>query len=251
MDKEKFRVPMPDERTIQAEIQNIVSAAATRQAKESFLEYLQALYRHIGIRHIFSDRSELAFILMIAFTLLGFAHFGPKPDRAHDVYSFLFVISPILFLACSIFTYFNKMMHRTYEVEMACKFNVYQATAFRMLAFSVVSVLVNTIGILFIVNGYPEIHFLRAFMISITALFVFSILFLYVMIRRCSVPALLATVAAWIAGNVILRFAGNMLYFDILLGLPLIVYAIVLAISLYCYLRYINKLIRLNHAKGA
>ncbi|WP_019119511.1 hypothetical protein [Brevibacillus massiliensis] len=253
MDKETFRIPLPDDRTIQAEIRQIVCTAAKQQEKESFLSYLQAMYRQIGIRHLFYDRLELALILIIVSALLGLIFFGPKPDRvnAPDVYAFLFLTSPIFFLVCSVYTYSKKIWNATYEVEMACKFNVYQVIAFRMLAFSVVSVLVNTAMIFFITEAYQEIQFNRAFMISNTALFTFSLLFLYAMMKRRSALVAAMVVVAWVLGNLGLRFAGKMLYIDILQGMPLIVYAIVLAGSLSCYLRHVNKLIHANYSEGA
>lgn len=249
MNKQKFSIPMPDDRTIESEIQQIVSAAGKQ--RESFLSHLQALYRQVGFGTLFSDRAELSFLLFTAVALISLIFSGPKPDQlqAYEMYSFIFLSSPVLFLVLSVYTYANKIRNATYEVEMACKYNVYQVIAFRMLAFSVVSILVNTAMIFFIITVCKDIQFIRAFMISVTALFAYSILFLYLMMKRRSAVVAALLVAGWIVGNLTLQYAGNRLYIGMLLHLPLYVYAIVLLTALYGYLKHLNKLLQYKPAE--
>ncbi|MCP3774509.1 hypothetical protein NLX71_14505 [Paenibacillus sp. MZ04-78.2] len=243
MDKQKFFIPMPDDRTIESEIKQIVSAAA--EHKDSFLSHLKAMYRQVGLGPLFSDRAELTFLLLAGIALISLVFWGPQPgqSQAHEMYSLVFTTSPVLFLVLSVYTYVNKIRNATYEVEMACKYNVYQVIAFRMLAFSVVSILVNAVMIFLIVMTYEDIQFIRAFMISVTALFAYSILFLYAMIKRRSAVVAALLVAGWMAGNLALRYTGSRLYIDMLLHLPTYVYGVVLLGTLYGYLKHLNKLI--------
>ncbi|MBE1554988.1 hypothetical protein [Sporosarcina limicola] len=249
MDREKLYIPMPNEQMIHAQIEQIV--ASGMKQKQSFPSYLKSMVQQVGMRHLFSDRMELSFILITAIALLSGLLLMPEQIQTDKVYAFVFLVSPLLFLVFSIYSFANKTRNDTFEVEMACKYNVYQITAFRMLVFSVVSVVVNTLAIALIVMVSEDILFIRAFMISNTALFIFSILFLYALMKRRSTVIVAATIVGWTFGNLLLRFADNRLYSDILVDMPLVVYAVVLIGSLYLYMNYVKKLIHFKQTEGA
>lgn len=249
MSKEKFQIPIPDERTITREINQIVATGVQRN--ESFLSFLKSMYQHVGLKHLFSDRSESAFALLTIITFFVFYIFMPDPAMAktEELYACIFLFSPVLFIALSIYTYSNKMMNGTYEVEMVCKYHVFQIIAFRMLMFSVITILVNGLTILFIVMTYEYIQFFRAFMISNTGLFLFSIIFLYVlMLRRTTVMAIL-TIFGWLIGNVLLWVLNNKLYSALLMNIPLFIYGIIIFASIFVYMKFIKKLIHYRQSE--
>jgi hypothetical protein len=251
MDKVKFQITMPDDHTIQSEINKIVVASVKK--KQSFPSYIKSLYREVGIRHLFSDRTELVFIFFMAIAILSIFVITSNLQRiqVQEVYALIFLISPILFLVFSLYTYAHKVWNTTFEVEMACKYNVYQIIAFRMLAFSVVSILVNTGAIAIVTSIYKEIEFISALMISITALFAFSILFLYALMKHRSKFVIAATIAGWVFGNLLLRYRDNNFYFNLLANMSLFIYALVLIGSLYFYIKCLKKLIQYKHTEGA
>lgn len=249
MDKEKFHIPFPDERTIQNQIDQIVAASV--KPRESFFTYLKSMYQQVGIKHLFSDRSELMFILFTMITLLSIFFTNAELERARveDVYAFIFLISPVLFISFSVYTYSNKVINATYDVEMACKYNVYQIIAFRMLVFSVIATLVNLLAIFFIAAVYDDIQFMRAIMISITGLFTFSIIFLYTLMKRHSTVIAAITIVGWIIGNLLLKILDDTLYNGILVNLPLFIYAIILIGSITFYIHLLKRLVHFRRTK--
>lgn len=54
MRKEKLAIPMPDEKIVKQEIQQIVSLGVKR--KESFFQFMRSMIQQVGMRHLFSDR---------------------------------------------------------------------------------------------------------------------------------------------------------------------------------------------------
>lgn len=248
MDKEKFTIPLPEEHEIQNQIDQIISSSIKQ--KPTFSAYLKSMARQVGMRYLFVDWWVLGLILFIVLTLLGSFLLVQEPVLTERFYALIFIMSPILFLAFSIYTYVNKARNATYEVEMACKYNVYQVIAFRMLAFSTVSIIINTISIACLTLIYEDIQFIRALMISITALFIFSILFLYALMKRRSIAIVVTTIGGWALGNLFLRTADNKLYGEILIQIPLFVYAIVLLGCLYMYMKFVKKLIHFKQPEG-
>lgn len=248
MDKKKFTIPHPDEYIIQHQIEQIVSSGIKQ--KTTFPAYLKSMVQQVGIRHLFVDRLELGLILLATIALLSTFLVIQEPIQTERMYAYIFLVSPVLFLSFSIYTYMSKTRNATYEVEMTCKYNVYQVIAFRMLAFSIVSIVVNTFSIACMALIYEDIQFIRALMISITALFIFSMLFLYILMKRRSTVIAIATVIAWMLVNIFLRTADNKLYGDVLIQIPLFVYAIVLLGCLYMYMKYVKRLIHFKQPEG-
>ncbi|MEK5038510.1 hypothetical protein [Sporosarcina sp. FSL K6-3457] len=251
MIKEKLHIPMPDERTIQLEIDQIVAEGVQQQ--QSFPSYLKSMVQQVGFKHLFADRLELVYITCTALIacMMIFFQVGPERLDVHELYGFIFLLSPILFVSFSAYTYVSKVRNATFEIEMSCKYNVYQVIAFRMLVFSAISIVVNTIVIVLLVFLYEDIQFLRAFMISLTALFTFSILFLYGMMKRRSTVAVASILTGWIVGNLLLRFSNYSLYTQMLVALPLFIYGLVLGGTFYIYLKYLGKLIHFKQTEGA
>ncbi|MEJ9282104.1 hypothetical protein [Ureibacillus thermosphaericus] len=251
MNKEKFTIPFPDESEIQKEIHQIVRTGL--KPKQSFFSYIKSMYQCLGIRQLLSDRSELAFTIIIAAFVVFFYILKPDPEfmKAEDLYISLFCLSPVLFIVLTVYTYSNKLINATYEVEMACKYNVFQIIAFRMLLFSFMTVLANTWTILVMVKTYDAFQFIRAFMISNSGLFIFSILFLYVMMKRRTKMAAGMMIFGWLIGHLLLGFLANELYSALLMSIPLFVYGLILVASIVIYFNFIQKLFHYKTEGGA
>ncbi len=234
--------------TMERQISQIVSRGLVK--RETFPSYLRSMVQQVGWRHLFSDRLELGFIASIAIGLYSLFLIMSFQVEIQDLYASIFLLSPILFLAFSIYTYMNKTQNATYDVEMACKYNVYQVIAFRMLAFSVSTMILNTLAIAFIAMKFEEIHFMRAFMLSGTSLFLFSIILLVALMNRRTKGIVTVTITGWILSNTILNSVNNEFYNGVLLHVPVIVYAVVLLGCLIIYMSYLKKLIVFKQAEG-
>ncbi|WP_301108833.1 hypothetical protein [Sporosarcina sp.] len=249
MNKEKFQVPELDEHLIQLQIKQIVEQSVS--AKPTFSRQLITMYSQISIRQIFADRKELSFIFLIGILLFGWLFSMQHQLESEAVYTGLFLISPVLFLGFSLYSYWTRVEQDTYEVEMACKFNVYQLMAFRMLAFSVLSILINSFFIALVAQVHPSIHFIRALMISLTSLFIFSNLFLWTLMKRHSLVTTAAMTFGWIFLNLLLHYGMGSLYGEMLVQIPIVIYVLVLLGSLYVYVCLLKKYFDLRQMKGA
>ena len=121
---------------------------------------------------------------------------------------------------------------------MICKYNIYQLSALRMFIFSIVSILCNSILIFMFSIVNEEINLLRALAISITALFLFSSVFLYVLLNTSHKITKYFMIVGWIIINLALMISKNNYYNVLLTKLPIYVHcakllgAILLAIVL-------------------
>jgi hypothetical protein len=251
MSKVKFHVPMPSDELIQSEITKIVSTGL--KPKESFYVYLKRLYKQIGLRNLLPNRWEEFLIILSVFCVMIYLPLSVTENKhfeVNDFYAVTFLLSPLLFMTLSVYHFASKIQAVTYEVEMVCKYNLYQIAAFRMLMFSIIAIIANVFSILSIFLMNDGIPFFRAFMISITSLFLFSIIFLFAYMKKQSGLVIAFVVSGWVAVNVGFSFINKEIYESILMNVPIFVYLIVLGVSIAIYFNYLRKLMNLKPVEG-
>lgn len=248
--KEKFEIHFPSENEIQSEVNQIVSKAMRH--RQSFPLALLHLYQQIGLRNLLLHQCHTmgiiasALLTLIALLLLA----GRSIHLTEQLYPYIFLISPILYIALSIHDYWYKRSDGTFELEMSAKYNLYQLTALRMLLFSVFSILGNTFVLTLMSFRFEELHILRAICISTTALFIFAIAFLAVLIKKQTMFSFILVLIIWTGMNITFMLLPNYQYAAFLTKLPTFIYGVVLSISLFVYLQYLKKLVRLKPEEG-
>lgn len=236
----KFDIDMPDDLEIKNQINLILDKGLEKE--EHFCSYIKNMYKQIGFRNLFHDKAELIFIGVLLLSILLLGILGIKRNSMiskERIYIFVFIISPLYYLITNIFSFMNMKENNTYEIEMVCKYNLYQVSALRMLVFSVISIFLSVI---FILGLYNKINILRGIMISITSIFLFSSLLLYSMVKLKSEIGRYLIIGFWITGNLtLLRLSANQ-YFEFLQTMPMVVYVLVAVTSLFIYMKNIQIL---------
>ncbi|QED46636.1 hypothetical protein [Cytobacillus dafuensis] len=241
----------PDKKIIEREITAIVKKG--RIERESFPRLLLSMYRQIGVRFLIRDRKEIltavtmAVILMFAVLTSG----QERYESSSSFYGIIMLVSPILYGVLSLLPFLHSKMNGTFEVEMTCKYNLYQLAFFRMLIFSVFCFLLNTVWVLAMAMKFSTVHFVQAFMISTTSLLIFSLLFLYVFTVLKKMITKVAAVMSWIGLNALFVFIDSVVYQQLLVSVPWYLYGIVICLSAYLFLKKIKEFIIQNQREGA
>ncbi len=241
--KDNIRIPDLDFN----DMENIINLGMRK--KTSFLKYLKNIYKELGFRSIFHDKNEL-FIIIITFIILSLTLPSYFERNIEDTYKFVFLIAPILYLITSIFSFYNSKENGAFEIEMTCKYNLYQLSAIRMFIFSILTAVLNTI-IIFISSLFNnELDVVRLVCISITGLFLFSTIFLYSLIAFRSRVIKSFIIAGWIVVNLFLSNLNSSIYNEFLTRAPIYMHIIITAICIALYIRNLNKLINFRREKG-
>lgn len=241
---EKFNIDMPDDLEIKNQINLILDKGL--ENKKSFYLYMKEMYQSIGFKNLFHDLSELIFIGVLLISIVVFGIISIRNGymiSKEKIYTFIFIISPLYYLLTNVFSLINVKENNTYDIEMICKYNLYQVSALRMLVFSVISILSS---MAFVLGLHNQINLIRGIMISTTSIFLFSALLLYSMTKIKYYAARYIVIVGWIIGNgVLLRLSSNQ-YFEFLQSIPLVVYALVAIISAFIYIKNIRILSNYN-----
>lgn len=232
-----FNIDIPDEFEIKHQI-NVILEQGLHE-KQSFYSYIKDMYKNIGIRNLFHDLSELIFIGVLIVALLAFGVISINRDSGimiEKIYTFIFIISPLFYLVTNLFSFINIKENNTYEMEMVCKYNLYQVSSLRMLVFSVISILINSVVL---IGLYNQIDLLRGIMISITSVFLFSSILLYAIVKSNSPVTRYIVIGGWILINgIFIRMSINQ-YSMVLQNIPIVVY---LGVSLVCIHAYVSHI---------
>lgn len=249
MDKEKFCIDMPDDITIAREIDYIVEEGI--KSKKSFYMYMKEMYNQLGFRYIFKDITEIIFIIFLALISCSYIIFNfniEENDYYCKIYLLIVIASPILYLIISLWSFISSKERKTYELEMSCKYNLYQVSVFRMLVFSIISILFNVIFIYLIARINSNIDFLRGVMIGITSLFIFAVISLYMLF---AIRSRYISILLWLSVNIIPSLIKPNIYTSILTTTPIYVYFVVTSICIYFYINKLKKFIKFASVKEA
>lgn len=210
--------------------------------KKSFSTYLRDIFREIGVKNIFHDKIELFFMSAIGITTVLFTLTMIFKNNNNDyVYSSIFMIAPMFYLVLSLFSFFNAKEKGAMEIELTCKYNLHQLSAIRMFIFSILAMIINTFSIGVISIFYEEINLFKVIATSVTALFLFSSMFLYVItiIKKRNVRYLV--IASWIFINAIFTALDFKRYNNILEGIPMYIHLGITIVCLFIYIKSLKK----------
>lgn len=246
-----MKIDMPNTKEINFEIDNIIEQGLVK--KQSFYSYLKNIYRQVGFRYLFHDGLEIALsILIISSILISIAISNNLQDIGgiRGIYAYIFTVSPILYLTLSALHFIDVKQNKTYEIEMTCKYDIYQISAFRMLTFSIVSIMFNVIFIYIISYIYGNIDLLKAFIISIASLFIFSIIFLFMLNTSNSRCIKYLAILGWIGINISLYIVKADFYIELINNISIYIWLIVISGSIYGYIGHLKKFVMFRSKEG-
>ncbi|MBB6716666.1 hypothetical protein [Clostridium gasigenes] len=222
------------------------------KVKKSFFTYLKDMIQEIGLKSIFHDKNEVIFISLLVVAVLGFfmINISDNSSEISEIYRFIFVSSPILYIVILLFSLFNTKEKGTYELEMSCKYNLYQMLALRMFIFSLISTVVNTIIILLVFMWKHNIDVLRAVCVSVTGLFLFSSVFIYIALSSKREVSKLLLVGSWVAINIGIYFIDKKMYDTFLMEVPIYIHLIVTLVCVIFYVKNLNRFINFRSERG-
>ncbi len=244
-------IPYPDEERRKKEISEIVSRAAI--AKEPFSSVLLGMYRQIGWRFLLRDYKEVSFaVVLMGILMFAIWNAGMESaEQAKELYSWLMLYSPLLYGVIVFLPFINSRTNRTEEVEMACKYNLYQVAAFRMLAFSVFCFVMNTVWVAGISISISGFVFVQAWLISTASLFIFAIILLYALRTFRQLWQKLGVIVGWMALHLLLGGFDSIAYHQLLVSVPWYLYSLVIGLSAWRFILQIKKLMLVHKTRGA
>ncbi|OWR28658.1 hypothetical protein CDO73_17295 [Saccharibacillus sp. O23] len=242
-------VDYPTETEQRRQIGRIVQIALPKRL--SFPAYVTEMYRQVGFRHLFRDLTEIVFVLLLGIGVWIFtALFAMEQRNTELAYGFIFMVSPLLYLAISALFFAELRRSDTYAVEMACRYNVYQLASLRMLAFAAVCLVLNAALVCWLSLAYGSVDAPRGLLLSASSLMLFAAAFLYGLLRGRSTAARYGWVALWPVLNLILGIAAPRIYGLLMIQLPLYVYAVMFALGGWLYFRQIRRLIAIRPGRS-
>lgn len=238
-----MRIDYPTQVEIDRAIEGICEAALPK--RKSLLDFIRNMNTQLGVKYIFSGIYDVLILSAALFTLLAALFFNYIP-RADDPTSTLgaavFTFAPFLYMAVFTLALLKEYTNPGLPVKMTCKYTLNHLIAYRMLLFSLISGVVNTIYVLTLClrMDLPPLYFIC---LSLSALFLFSVLLLACLYyARSKWPPLLLS-AAWIAANAALWgiFPGS--YGQLLMRIPLFVW---LPTGIACAALYLHQIKKLT-----
>ncbi|MBC8588870.1 hypothetical protein [Paratissierella segnis] len=219
-------------------IENILSKGLSKP--DGLMQFSNKIYRTLGFKFIFFDISQ-AIIMAVAVTVGFFLLYSLSSPR--NVYSTLYAVSPLFFITVVFLTEFFERNGSLYELKMTFKYTIQEVIIFRILCYSLISMVIC----IFISISIPDkYNFLRAVSITLSALFICAAFTIYIMRnfngRWVHFTSLVVWVTIVLLPVLILGESWELLLSQIPIGITLTVSVI----GFILYLNEIKKLINMN-----
>lgn len=225
-----------------AAIENILVQGLARP--KSLYDYLFEINRTFGLRYTFFNAAQA---MITAILSIGLCSLMIPVGQERFAFSALFAFSPVLFVFIFLFTETIERVSGLYELKMTCKYTIQQLMAFRIVCLSLVGMLLCVAMSLFLGRA----DFIKALSISLSALFLFSFLSVFVLRRSAAKWIGLWAMAAWVAFAILPMRIAPRQWELFLAGLPMGITAATAIVGLLLLLNEVNILIKNKKRKVA
>lgn len=225
------------------------------KGKEGFFSYLKAVKRELGFKYIFHDKSELLFIIMLL--VAAFSFFGLKFNAdnssginfAYRLKCYTFVTAPVIYFFICSYSFISSKIHGVYELQATCKYNFYNLTAIRMFIFSIVAMVINTLIIVMMFLIKRNFNVMEIIIVSISALFIFSTLYILILIKLKDRSNKYLIMLLWLLLPVAVEFDATNKAIKSLDEIPLYIHLIITFITALMYMKNLRKLIKVKRGE--
>lgn len=192
--------------------------------KDGFFVFLRDMTEGLGVANVFYGIRDAMLLAVSVFVLMcmGVMYFCDG-ENAHKAVIGTFVLAPAVFTVMFLLSYIKEKTSETYQVKMTCKYTVNHLLAYRMFVFSLAGAAADTVYAV-LVCAKTQLSFVMLLCVSLSSLFLFSLVLIFTVLRFNSVFAPVTVLAGWVILNSVLWLIFGDGYGVILQQIPLWIY---------------------------
>lgn len=223
------------------------------EKRDTIFSFLKNMTLNLGIKNIFYGVYDVMLISLIVTGAVYSAFFfwvNNLPHAEEKIYLFSFTFAPFMFALLFFLNFAKERSSDTFIIKMTCKYSFLHLLAYRMFVFSLLSVAANSIYILVLFSDF-KISFVTVISLSLSALFVYSLLLIAMLIKFSTVKPVIALSVSWIAADILFYVYFKEFLMGFLKSVPLFVWMIIVAGAAILYFTSLPKLISKRRNKYA
>lgn len=213
--------------------------------KDTLFSFLKDMTLNLGIKNIFYGVHDVMVISLVitcaAYSLFLFS-INNLPGAEEKIYLFSFAFAPFMFALLFFLNFAKEKSSDTFIIKMTCKYSFFYLLAYRMFVFSLLSVAANSLYILVLFSDF-RISFVTVISLSLSSLFVYSLLLIAMLIKFSTVIPIIALSVLWVGADLLLYVYSKDFLMRILKSVPLFVWMIIVAGAAILYFASLPKLI--------
>ena len=215
------------------------------EKRDTIFSFLKNMTLNLGIKNIFYgvyDVMLISLLVTCAVYSLFFFSINNLPNAEEKIYLFSFTFAPFMFALLFFFNFAKERTSDTFIIKMTCKYSFLHLLAYRMFVFSLLSVVANSLYILVLFSDF-KVSVVTIISLSLSALFVYSLLLIAMLIKFSTVKPVIAFSVLWIAADILLYVYLKDFLMGFLKSIPLFVWMIIVAGAAILYFTSLPKLI--------
>lgn len=153
----------------------------------------------------------------------------------------VYLLSPLVYLLLYSFVVWKEMICSLYEMKMVCRYDLQLLSSFRMLYFSIIGLVQNSIAIVML-RSAEGVEFAKLLGISFSSMFIYGIAMIFFRWRFKRVISQLVCSVVWLAVNVLFICFRGHFFEEFLMNLPGYIIAVITCASCIVYfgMLYLN-----------
>lgn len=213
--------------------------------KDTLFSFLKNMTLNLGIKNIFYGVYDVM-VISLVITCAVYSAFlfsiNNLPRWEEKIYLFSFTFAPFMFALMFFLNFAKEKSSDTFIIKMTCKYSFLYLLAYRMFVFSILSAVANSLYILVLFSDF-KISFVTVISLSLSALFVYSLLLIAVLIKFSNIKPVIILSVLWVAADLLLYVYSKDFLMRILKSVPLFVWMIIVAGAAILYFKLLPKLI--------
>ncbi len=234
-----MEVEYPSETEIKRSIEYICDCCVGK--KKNIFSLIKDMTESLSVKNVLYGVGDVIIIGLVLSDSMYYAlylYLRNMPNSEEKVYLLTFITAPISFLILFLLSFIKEKKSNVFVVKMTCKYTVYHLLVYRMILFSLLSVLLNTLYIVLVCYEF-DIQIITLLSISLSELFIYSSLLVMLLLKFSAVKSIVTLTVPWcVFGFVLYRYQSSYLI-DILNSVPVLVWLVIIC---SCIIVYLNKL---------
>lgn len=238
-----MNIEYPTNEQIKKSVENICNEGIKK--RDTVFSFIKNMTLNLGFKNIFYgvyDVMLIAVLITGAVYSIFYLYIDSLPGAEEKIYLFSFTFAPFMFSFLFFLNFAKEKSSDTFIIKMTCKYSFVYLLAYRMFVFSLLSVAANTVYILVLFADY-KISFVTVISLSLSSMFIYSLLLIFLLIKFSSVKPVIALSVLWVAADILLYVYSGDLLMGILKSVPLFVWMIIVVCASILYFNALPKLI--------
>ena len=234
-------IPMPDREEKKRSIEAIINTGLS--PKKTLLTEARGFARGFGIKNLFFGIED-CILAAFACTIAGITLWAAVSGNINYPHFSLFMITPLFYVAASLLSIWKDDHLGVLEVKRTYKYSPEYLLVFRMLALSMINMLLIIPPTAAVSNLMHDVMFFRLLLVSLSSKFIYSVCMTAMLLKSEKPTVITALPIVWVLILSLLRAFMGLAIEEFLVGASIFALAVCVVVAAALYIAALGSILK-------